>query len=182
MCDKGVPSALVMAMTRSMVRPEAMRLGAPYQVLHAVNQHLLDMNDSGLFVTVLYGILDQATGEFSYVRAAHEVPILLNNQGEPIATQRGPGQPLGIFDEPEMEAQTLVIPPGGTLLLHSDGVSDALDPQGVAFGYARLREAVRAYRELPAQTICDRLIDDLTQYRGSVPQHDDITLLAVQRS
>lgn len=181
-CDKGVPSALVMAMTRSMLRLEAARNSAPDQVLRAVNQHLLDINDSGLFVTVLYGILDQLTGEFNYVRAAHEVPILLSGQGEALVTQRGPGQPLGVFDEPELEQQALVIPPDGTLLLHSDGASDALDPQGVAFGYARLREAVRAYRDLPAQTVCDRLIEDLTQYRGGVPQHDDITLMVVARA
>ncbi len=180
-CGKGVPSALVMAMTRSILRTEARRRHSPAKTLAAVNRNLLEMNDSGLFVTVLYGILDRTTRQFVYVRAAHETPVLLTAEGEVAQAPPGIGQPLGILDAPEMDEQTLVIPPGGTLLLHSDGVPDAVNPAEEAFGYARLRDAVAAAgRGLAAQALCDTLIDILVAYRGSAAQYDDITLVAVR--
>lgn len=179
-CGKGVPSALVMAMTRSLLRPSAGRNRSALQVVRAVNHHLLDMNESGLFVTVLYGILDQPTRQFTYVRAAHETPLVFDASGALLPVPRGLGQPLGLFDEAEMEELTLAVPPGGTLILHSDGAPDALDRDDVAFGKERLAEAAQAHLDLPAQALCNRLLDILNTYRGTAPQHDDITLVVVK--
>ena len=179
-CGKGVPSALVMAMTRSLLRPAAIHGRTPEAALRSVNAHLLEMNASGLFVTVLYGILTLATRELVYVRAGHELPIVVDADGEPLRPVRGRGQPLGLLDEPELEEQALVLPPGGLLLLHSDGAPDTLDPAGAAFGVDRLRALTATLHALPAQGVCDTLLDRLTQYQAAAPQHDDITLLAVR--
>jgi sigma-B regulation protein RsbU (phosphoserine phosphatase) len=104
---------------------------------------------------------------------------VLDRDGTVQPITRGLGQPLGIMDEPELVEHTLTIPPGGVMLLHSDGAPDALDPDGVAFGLERLRTHTSAQHPLPAQALCDRLLAILTEYQGSAPQHDDITLLAV---
>ncbi len=179
-CGKGVPSALVMAMTRSLLRPAAVHGRTPERVLRTVNAHLLEMNASGLFVTVLYGILTPASGEFVYVRAGHELPIVVDPAGGVSRLARGLGQPLGLLDEPELEAQSLTLPPGGLLLLHSDGAPDTLDPDGAALGVERLRGLAAAHTGQPAQQVCDGVLDTLLAYQRGAPQHDDITLLAVR--
>lgn len=179
-CGKGVPSALVMAMTRSLLRPAAVHGRSLAGTLRTVNAHLLEMNASGLFVTVLYGILELATREFVYVRAGHELPIVVDAAGGLTRPERGHGQPLGLLDEPELTEQALVIPLGGLLLLHSDGASDTLAPDEAAFGLDRLREAAARLHGVPAQRVCDTLLDTLLRYQAGTPQHDDITLLAVR--
>jgi sigma-B regulation protein RsbU (phosphoserine phosphatase) len=79
--DKGVPSAIFMAMTRSLVRAESRRSLVPSEVLRAVKGHLLDLNEAGMFVTVLYGVLHHPSRRFSYVRAGHTLPVLCNSSG-----------------------------------------------------------------------------------------------------
>lgn len=179
-CGKGIPASLVMAMTRSLLRPEARRAQAPIDALAAVNAHLLDMNASDLFVTALYGILDRTTREFRYVRAAQEMPILIQPDGALTPVEQGIGQPLGMIETPELEERRLLLPPGSTLLIHTDGAPDALDPGGQPFGYRRLREVAASRRGVSAQALCNHLLQTLTAYRGAAPQHDDITLLAVR--
>ncbi len=176
---KGVPAALFMALTRSLLRAEGSRAGSPREALENVNRHLLSMNEAEMFVTVLYGVLNETSGEFAYVRAGHEVPLVVEAGGKVLQQEPGPGQPLGIVPDPVLTEQTLLIPPGGTLLIYTDGVTDALDPGGAFFGLERLREALRAYRNSTAQGLCDRLLQSVMEHQGSAPQHDDIALVAV---
>ncbi|HEX9372690.1 MAG TPA: SpoIIE family protein phosphatase, partial [Roseiflexaceae bacterium] len=106
-CGKGLPAALLMALTRSLLRAEAMRGGPPIEVLRSVNRHLLDMNDSRTFVTVVYGVLHQPTREFSYVRAGHELPLVVDPAGQVFVPPMRQGQPLGILPAPDLDEQTL---------------------------------------------------------------------------
>jgi serine phosphatase RsbU (regulator of sigma subunit) len=177
---KGVPAALFMALTRSLLRAEGSRAASPRETLQNVNRHLSDMNEAGMFVTVLYGVLNEPTGAFAYVRAGHEVPLVVEADGTIIQPSPGPGQPLGVIPNPDLIEQTIVIPPGGTLLMYTDGVTDALDSDGVFFGLERLREALSAHRHCTAQGLCDRLLQAVREHQGSAPQHDDIALVAVQ--
>src|SRR5262249_42400191 len=132
-CGKGVAAALHMALTRSLIRAEARRAGSALQALRSANQHLLDMSDAGIFVTLLYGVLRRATRDFVYARAGHEMPLIVDPHGELIVPPLGQGQPLGILPEPDLDEQTVTIPPGGTLLLYTDGVTEARDSQGQFF-------------------------------------------------
>ena len=120
---KGVPAALFMALTRSLLRAEARPSIPPDKVLQRVNHTLLGMNAKGLFVTVLYGVLNQGTNEFTYVRAGHESPMLLDRDGKIIPTRLGNGQVLGLLAHPILEPMSLSIPTGGAMLLFSDGVT-----------------------------------------------------------
>jgi len=177
---KSVPAALFMALTRSLLRAEALPSRPPEEVLQRVNHHLLGMNAKGLFVTVLYGILHRETREFDYVRAGHEVPILWDMRGEIIPTILGNGQILGLLPQPVLERMTLTIPPGGGMLLVSDGVTEATNDQGDFFGWERLEASIPALLGKPVKAQLDCMIQILRDYHGVTPQADDITLIAVQ--
>lgn len=181
--DKGVPAAIFMALAYSLLRAEAGRSALPSKVLQRVNHHLLDMNDAGLFVTVLYGVVDPVRGEFTYARAGHELPLLLSPDGEVRRPAYGHSLPLGPFrDVPSLDEQTIPLPPGGAVLLYTDGATDLTDPQGVFFGLERLQVAVQASRHDggTAQAMCDRVWEALTAYQGASAQDDDVALVAIQ--
>ncbi|MBI1801575.1 MAG: SpoIIE family protein phosphatase [Chloroflexi bacterium] len=177
--DKGVPAALFMALTCSVLRAEASRADSPREALNRVNRHLLAMNDSGMFVTLLFGVLNSQTREFAYVRAGHEFPLVLTAEGELTMPQRRLGQPLGLTPDPRLDEQSMTIPPGGTLIVHTDGITDAMDPHEARFGSAQLQAAIRAECSTPAEAVCDHLLNRVRAYAGPAPQYDDITIVAV---
>ena len=139
-------------------------------------------NDLQMFVTVLYGVLNRQTFEFHYGRAGHEVPIVCNDQGISVNPIRGHGEPLGIIPDPAIDEQTIELCPGDTLVIFSDGITDAFDEKGVSFGMERLRETLGAYCNDPPQELCDRLVDSVMEYQYPIDQHDDITVVAIRAS
>jgi phosphoserine phosphatase RsbU/P len=179
---KGVPAALFMAMTRTLLRAEARAANSPKEVLRGINDHLLEMNDAEMFVTVLYGILHTPTCHFTYGRAGHELPVLCDAWGETLTPCCGHGEPLGVFPDPVIDENAMQLAPGQSLLLYTDGMTDAFDEQGISFGPKRLRQSLGTCCELTAQGICDRLIDLVMKHQCMVPQHDDVTLVAVRVS
>jgi len=175
----GVPSAIFMALTYSLLRAEASRGKVPVQTLRNVNRLLLDMSDSGMFVTMLFGILDGATREFTYVRAGHEPPLLIAATGEVTTSKMGVGQPLGLFDDLLLDEQRVVIPPGGRLFLFTDGVTEAADGDGNLFGNERLRNVLRSHAPAPAQGICQAVYEAVRGFCGASGPQDDILLVAI---
>ena len=178
--DKGVPAALFMALTSSLLRAEARRAGSVADALRHVHRQLLEINDSGMFVSLLYGVLDGTTREFRYARAGHELPLLCDARGEWVELSFTDGQPLGALERILLDEQTVVLPSGSTVLFYTDGATDALDAQGNQFGLERLRQALSARRSAPAQALCDAILEMTAGYRAATPQYDDITLVAVR--
>jgi sigma-B regulation protein RsbU (phosphoserine phosphatase) len=123
-------------------------------VLSSVNQYLLSMNQAEMFVTVLYGVFDRLTREFRYARAGHERPIVLDANGQPIDLVVKPGQILGVLPAPVLDEQHITLPTGGTLLMFTDGATEAMDADGQLFGLERLRTALQANHAGRAQSIC----------------------------
>lgn len=177
--DKGMPAALFMAQTLALLRAEAGRALAPRDVLQSVNRHLLAINDAGPFVTVLYGVLDRATGAFSCARAGHELPLICDPSGSVTQTPRGATLPLGIDHDLPLDEQTTILAPGSTLLLYTDGVTDARDPQGVLFGIARLQAVLCASAGDHGTLVCDQVLKEVSDYQGTSAQYDDLTVVAV---
>lgn len=177
---KGVPAALFMALTRSLLRAEAGLTISPQVTLQRVNRLLLGMNARGLFVTVLYGILHRTKREFVYVRAAHEVPILMEPSGQTIPVSLGRGQPLGIFPNPVLETQSLQVTPSSTFLLYTDGVTEARNERNEFFEFEGLQATMPRLIEASAQEICDGLVQTLLDYHGSTPRTDDITVVGIK--
>lgn len=180
--DKGVPAALFMALTYSLIRAEAVRTGSPVQAFRKVNQHLLQMNSSSMFVTMVYGILDCSSGEFRFARAGHPSPYLLDGEGRLVEVPVSSAQPLGLFDNPPIDEQCINLPTGGTLLLYSDGVNETMDTQGTEFGFDSLNQTMAANRTRPAQEICGQLWQDVQAHGENLPQQDDFTTVVVKRS
>jgi serine phosphatase RsbU (regulator of sigma subunit) len=178
--DKSVPAALFMALTSNLVRAEAERGTSASETLRRVNRHLMQINDTGMFVTVLFGVLDRTSRRFRYARAGHELPLLLTAEGELSVAPRGIGLPLGAAEDIVLDEQTLPMPANSRLLLYTDGAADSRNASGEHFGIDRLRKAVLAERHEPSQRLCDRFIDRIAAFRGEVPLYDDVTIVAVQ--
>jgi sigma-B regulation protein RsbU (phosphoserine phosphatase) len=179
--DKGVPAAIFMALTCSLLRAEATRAASPRKVLERVNRLLLDMNDEGMFVTLLYGVLDSQQRTFTYARAGHELPLLLNADGSAGFAMAGQGLPLGLFDLITLDEQIIPLSQGDSFLLYTDGATDMTDAPGTLFGIEQL-EAVAsgAIRGRTAQDLCEEIWRSLAAHRGTSMQADDVALVAIR--
>ena len=178
--DKGMPAAIFMALTRSLMRAETYRASSPGRVLQRVNHHLLEMNEAEMFVTVIYGILDRKQGLFTYARAGHEVPLFINPAGELYQPAHAIGQPLGLIDNPALDEQTIPFPRGSTMLMYTDGATDMTNPAGSSFGQERLRAALLGGLTGSAQELCDHVWKELSAYQAGCTQADDVALLAMR--
>ncbi len=177
---KGIPAALFMALTCSLLRAEALRGAPPEEVLRSVNRNLRTMNARGMFVTVLYGVFNLQTYEFAFVRAGHDLPVIWGADRVPRLLTPGHGQPLGLFPEPVLDAQAATLARGDSLLLYTDGVTEAREGRGTFFGIEGVDSAIRNTTAASAQQLCDELVATVTAYHGPVPQSDDITLVALR--
>ncbi|MGB8644350.1 MAG: SpoIIE family protein phosphatase [Anaerolineae bacterium] len=177
--DKGMPAALFMALTRSLLLAEARRESSPATVLQRVHRLLLELSQSDQFVTVFYGVIDSLTRSLTYVRAGHERPLLLR-AGE-IHTLQGHGMVLGglDLDQLSLSEERITLESGDRLVLFTDGMLDALSDRGQFFGLERLMELFQT-SALPLQEMCDAAFIRLKAYQGNHEQYDDMTLLAVE--
>ena len=167
-------------MTVTLLRAEARRGVAPREALLNVNRQLIEINETGMFATVLYGVLDFDNNEFAYVRAGHELPIICDRHDELMQLPRGLGQLIGILEEPVFDEQTVKLPPGSTLMLYTDGVNEATNIDGQLYGIENLREAMRITCQNPALSVCNQVLGRLTDFRGSDTLQDDITMVVVK--
>src|SRR5215212_5817504 len=177
--DKGVPAALVMAATRSVLRASAQRLVEPGQVLERVNEHLCPDMPEKMFVTCLYGVLEPDSGRFRFANAGHDLPYVKTADGS--EELRARGMPLGLMPGMPYEEKETVLEPGDSLLLHSDGIVESHDPSGEMFGFPRLKQCVADYPG--GGELIDRVLADLHAHTGpDAEQEDDITMVTLQRS
>jgi serine phosphatase RsbU (regulator of sigma subunit) len=177
---KGVPAALFMAMARSLLRAEARSSLSPTEVLQRVNSHLRDLNEGDMFVTILYGLINRKARSFEYARAGHEIPLLCDPQGRLLTLPRGKGQVLGVIDFPSLDRQKIQLAPASTLLLYSDGVTDAADMQNDRFGIKRVQQELSALGQEPAQSVCDHLLQRVSEHQSGLPVFDDITMVVIR--
>jgi len=177
--DKGVPAALVMSATRSLLRASAQRLIEPGEVLERVNEQLCPDMPEKMFVTCLYGVLDPATGHLRFANAGHDLPYVRTADG--VVELRARGMPLGLMTGMPCEEKEATLQPGDGVLLHSDGVVEAHDPERDMFGFPRLKETMADAP--PGQELIDRVLSDLEAWTGpDAEQEDDITMVTLERS
>jgi sigma-B regulation protein RsbU (phosphoserine phosphatase) len=177
---KGVPAALFMAMARSLLRAEAHNNLSPKEVLQRVNNHLMDLNEGEMFVTILYGLINRMNQSFEYARAGHEIPVLCDEHGRLRPMPRVKGQVLGVIDFPSLDQQKIKLAPACTLLLYSDGVTDAANLENERFGIKRVQEGLSALGQETAQSVCDHLFQRVSEHQAGVPQFDDITMVVIR--
>jgi sigma-B regulation protein RsbU (phosphoserine phosphatase) len=180
--DKGVPAALFMALTYSLVRAEASRTCTPGESLRIVNRHLLDINATDMYVTLLYGILHCSSGKFTYARAGHLPPVILDKVNQPVLAPYATGQALGLFAELSLDEQDVVIPAGGTLLIFSDGLTEAMNNRGEDFGLKGIYDVLSTSVQTSAQDICGRLWQRVKIFTEDMSQLDDFTVVTIQHT
>lgn len=178
--DKGVPAALVMATTRSVMRSAAQRLDSPGEVLERVNEALCPDIPTNMFVTCLYAVLDTSTGHLRYANAGHDLPY--HRHGDEASEMRATGMPLGLMEGMAYEEKETVLAPGDTLLLYSDGLVEAHSRTGDMFGFPRTRELIGTFTQ-KADELIDFLLTQLSHFTGpGWEQEDDITLVTIHCS
>ena len=177
---KGVPAALVMASTRSMLRAVAQASNySPGDVLRMTNDPLVTDIPPNMFVTCFYAILEPQSGTLSYANAGHDLPYVRHSgQCEEL---RARGMPLGLMPAMSYEEKEIVLQEGDSALLYTDGLVEAHDPQREMFGFARLQALVSEHAE--ERALGELLMEELYSFVGEGwEQEDDITLLTLQRS
>jgi serine phosphatase RsbU (regulator of sigma subunit) len=174
---KGVPAAIVMAITRTMLRA-AYRLGSPGEILEQVNNNLFPDIPPNMYVTCLAILLDTRTGQLQYANAGHSLPYLRHADG--VSELRATGMPLGLMPNMSYENKEIILKPRESVLLYSDGLVEAHDPRREMFAFPRMQRFVGAHPR--GATLIEDLVGELERFTGDEwEQEDDITLLTLQR-
>ncbi len=176
---KGVPAAIFMAVSRTMLKATATQTASPGECLRRVNNLLCPDNDSAMFVTVFYGILNTRTGDVDYANAGHNVPYLLTGQGVAML-EGGGGMALGVIEGNDYPVKRLRLRPGDGLFLYTDGVTEAMDQEGRLFSNERLEKLLGGARQTGATELIRGTVSAVRTFAAGEPQTDDITLLAVR--
>jgi serine phosphatase RsbU (regulator of sigma subunit)/anti-sigma regulatory factor (Ser/Thr protein kinase) len=179
--DKGVPAALVMAATRSVLRASAQRLVDPADVLARVNDLIVPDTPPHIFVTCLYAVLDPTTGRLRYANAGHDPPYVRTTSGEAIAL-RARGMPLGVMTGYVYLNHETWLAPGEHILFYSDGLVEAHNPRREMFSFNRLQQLMAGHVSGTTELI-GMLLLELDRFVGhGWNQEDDVTLVTLKRS
>jgi sigma-B regulation protein RsbU (phosphoserine phosphatase) len=177
--DKGVPAALFMARAHALIMAEADKGISAGEVIALVNRHITRMHKTTQFVTVLYGILNLTTRELNYARAGHEPPLVLTTDARVERLPHNRSIPLGLMENIEIDQRSVVLSPGTTLLMYTDGMLDCRNANGESFGLERIKQTLSGLVDLNAQRVCDVLFETLKNYQDGAKQDDDVALVAV---
>jgi serine phosphatase RsbU (regulator of sigma subunit) len=163
------------------MRAAALDGSSPVVATERANRWITRDSQSGMFVTLFYGMLDVVTGELSYTNAGHNPPLLLRCDGR-IETLSTPGIALGVIENAPLHEKTTVLESGDLLICYTDGVTEAINEAEEEYGVARLTDVVTRNRHLPAQAIVDTILADLLDHTGRLPAFDDVTLVLLKRA
>jgi serine phosphatase RsbU (regulator of sigma subunit) len=179
--DKGVPAALVMATTRTMLRASAQRLDSPGAVLRQVNDVLVPDMPPNMFVTCFYSILDPRSGRMRYANAGQDLPYQRHKGRAGDTSELRAGMPLGLMPGMSYEEKEAMLEAGDSILFYTDGLVEAHDPQREMLGIPRLQGFIGAHPG--GAPMIDFLLEELARFVGDGwEQEDDITLVTLQRS
>lgn len=177
--DKGMPAALYMTVTRTLIRALAQNEPSPGKVLARVNNLLALDTQNGMFVTSAFGILTLDTGEFVYANAGHNLPIHRHKRSTHFLPQGD--MALGVVEDIAYAESRHMLEPDDVLVLYTDGVTESFSNAGEAFGDDRLRETIRKARILDARSILQAIEENLLEFRDGQPPSDDLTILVIHR-
>ena len=179
--DKGVPAALFMMSSRTLLKGAAIALDNPGDVLREVNSLLYADNDAMMFVTQLYAVYDPASGELTYANGGHNPPVIIHADGSSAMLPGSNGIALGVLPDVKYEQKTITCAPGDTVIFYTDGVTEAVNNQNEEFGVPRL---CNIFADGPPQDCAlatQTIFDAVAAFAGDVPQFDDITCLLLRR-
>ena len=177
--DKGVPAALVMMSSRTLLKGAAIGYEPPGLVLGAVNELLLENNDAAMFVTVFYAVYDPSNGSFRYANGGHNPPLIIHADGSSAFLPMTGGIALGLAPDLEYLEKEVTLEPGDTILLYTDGVVEAMTADNEQFGDGRLQAIFVESPPQDPQTTTEAVFQAVHSFVGGIAQSDDITVLAL---
>ena len=180
--DKGVPAALFMMSSRTWMKGAAISSPEPGTVLGEVNALLHEDNETQMFVTVLYAVYDPETGEFTYASGGHDAPLLVHPDGISELLPLTGGIALGIVSDLAYGQNSVVLDHGDTLVLYTDGVTEAMNGEGEQFGIERLRKVFSDRAPKDANEAAHKIFEAVNTFADGAAQSDDITCLTLRRS
>ncbi|MCP4245785.1 MAG: SpoIIE family protein phosphatase [bacterium] len=175
---KGVPAALMMASVRSALRGHAHSIYDLHEIIAQVNQHLCRDTQISEFATLFYGVFDPDGGRITYCNAGHEPPLLL--RGDDLQRLEAGGMVIGVRPDEVFDKDVVALESGDVLVFYTDGVTEALNFDGEAFGRERLAASIRRHCGESAQTLAQQVVWDVRRFAGLAPQTDDITVVAAK--
>jgi len=178
--DKGVPAALFMALTRTLVRAAVIENNSPAEAMKRVNDLLIPDTRQGMFVTAVYGVLDMEKSELTYVNAGHNPPLWVKHNGE-IERLTRTAIALGVVTGEPVEQRTIKFESGDSLLLYTDGLTESFNAEGTFFGEERLLEAIKCNQCSSASDLLDVVEKSLLNFVQDMPPADDLTMLVLRR-
>jgi sigma-B regulation protein RsbU (phosphoserine phosphatase) len=177
---KGIPAALMMAVSRALFRSFTVAGRAPAAVMSAVNRQLCDETDETMFVTAFCGVLDLASGEVRCANAGHNPPLIVRPDGtlRPLGTR--PGLVLGYLPDYTYAEEITILAPGELLFLYTDGISEATNINEELFSETRLESVVRKHATEDVRALARATLAEIEDFVGGAPQSDDLTLLCIR--
>jgi sigma-B regulation protein RsbU (phosphoserine phosphatase) len=177
---KGIPAAIYMAVSRTLLKAIAHQVVNPGEVLRRLNTLLIPESESATFVTVFFGVLNIRSGELQFSNGAQNSPYLMKASGEVEQLPLTEGSILGKFLHLDYDTRKVRLQRGDTLFLYTDGVSEAMDGENNQYGDERLKSFLESVTASPLEDILKGNIEDLKKHTGDAPQSDDITLLGLR--
>lgn len=177
---KGVPAALLMSVTLTLFRVAAARCDSPEEIVCKMNSDFFLSNETGLFVTMLCGVLNMDTGELAICSAGHNPPMSLLPEGVCMMLNLEPNFPLAVFEDYDYKCDQFSLAPGTLLLFYTDGLTEAMNDQQCQFGEERALKILSGCGGLSADDLLLTLETEVSAFTAGVPQNDDLTLLAIK--
>ena len=177
---KGVPAALFMAMSMTLIKATARYGLPPEEILFRVNNELSHGNDSCMFVTTFFGILDTESGEMAYANGGHNPPLHLRRDGMVAWLPLSASLVVGAMEGAPYRRERLLLEPGDSLFLYTDGVTEAMNTQDELFSNGRLAGDLSALQGKEIRDVVRGIMVNIHAFTGDAPQSDDITMMMIQ--
>ena len=176
---KGMPSAMLMAGTRSFFRAFSGHENNPGLIMQYINESACQGNDTNMFVTLFIGVLDLPTGHLRYCNAGHDVPLILAN-GQWTCLEAKPHLPIGLFDEMKYNMMETYLQPNSTIFLYTDGLTEAKNCERKQFGIKQVEEVLATCTDTRPQELLETIDKAVRGFVGGAEQSDDLTMLAIR--
>lgn len=177
---KGMPAAMFMGLSRTIVRASAAGDPAAADAIRQANELICRDSTSGMFVTLFYAVLDTRWKHLRYVNAGHNPPLLFRKGLEEVRQLKTGGIALGIAPHIDLREASIDLLPGDTLVMYTDGITEAINDRNELFGLERLVQTIRSNGTLSAKGLVEKIQDDVLRFAGGEPQFDDITLMVLK--
>jgi len=177
---KGVPAALFMALSRTLVRANVAEDTTASQAMQKANHLISQEAKMGMFVTLFYAVLDQAKRRLQYVNAGHNPPFVIKENSGDVVLLRASGVAMGVMDDVSLEEREIELGSSDIVVFYTDGITEAINMAGEQFGEKRLIETINENADLPVKDLMVRVKDEVFTFAQGQPQHDDFTLVILK--